>query len=35
VEQATQELSAAGFTLVEKHDLLPRQYFAVFQKSDK
>jgi len=30
-EKVTEELAAAGFTLVESHDFLPRQYFLVFQ----
>ena len=30
-EKVTEELAAAGFTLVESHDFLPRQYFLVFK----
>ncbi|OAI23762.1 SAM-dependent methyltransferase [Methylosinus sp. R-45379] len=33
-EQVTKELEAAGYSLVEKHDFLPRQYFLVYQKRD-
>ncbi|HKF07697.1 MAG TPA: class I SAM-dependent methyltransferase [Xanthobacteraceae bacterium] len=30
-EKATAELNAAGYSLVESHPFLPRQYFLVFQ----
>ena len=30
-EQVEDELKAAGFTLAESHDFLPRQYFLVFK----
>jgi len=30
-EKVTEELAAAGYTLVESHDFLPRQYFLVFK----
>ena len=30
-EKVTEELAAAGFTPVESHDFLPRQYFLVFK----
>jgi SAM-dependent methyltransferase len=33
-EKVMEELNAAGYSLVERHDLLPRQYFLVFQKRD-
>jgi ubiquinone/menaquinone biosynthesis C-methylase UbiE len=33
-EKVTEELNAAGYSLVERHDFLPRQYFLVFQKRD-
>ena len=32
LEQATDELAAAGFKRVATHDFLPKQYFAVFEK---
>jgi SAM-dependent methyltransferase len=31
-EKVTEELEAAGYSLVETHQFLPRQYFLVFQK---
>jgi SAM-dependent methyltransferase len=31
-EQVTKELEAAGYSLVEKRDFLPRQYFLLFRK---
>jgi SAM-dependent methyltransferase len=31
-EQVIQELSAAGFTLVESHDFLPGEYFLIFKQ---
>lgn len=34
-EKSSAELKDAGYTLVETQDFLPRQYFAVFKKSDK
>jgi SAM-dependent methyltransferase len=30
-EKVTEELTAAGYTLAESHDFLPRQYFLVFK----
>lgn len=33
-EKAVEELNAAGYSLVETHQFLPRQYFIVFQKRD-
>lgn len=33
-EKVTKELEAAGYSLVEKHDFLPRQYVLVYQKRD-
>ena len=33
-ERVTEELSAAGYSLMETHQFLPRQYFLVFQKRD-
>ena len=33
-EKVTEELNAAGYSLVETHQFLPRQYFLVFQKRD-
>lgn len=33
-EKVTEELNTAGYSLVERHDFLPRQYFLVFQKRD-
>lgn len=33
IEKATEELKAAGYSLVETQDFLPRQYLAVFKKS--
>lgn len=33
LEKATEELKAAGYKRVETFDFLPRQYFAVFEKS--
>jgi ubiquinone/menaquinone biosynthesis C-methylase UbiE len=33
-EKVEQELNAAGYSLVETHKFLPRQYFLVFQKRD-
>lgn len=33
-EKVTKELEAAGYSLVETHDFLPRQYFLVYQKRD-
>jgi hypothetical protein len=30
-EKVATELSAAGYSLVAKHQFLPRQYFLVFQ----
>ncbi len=30
-EKVTEELAAAGYTRVESHDLLPRQYFLIFK----
>lgn len=32
-EKVEEELKAAGFTLAESHDFLPRQYFLVFKAS--
>jgi ubiquinone/menaquinone biosynthesis C-methylase UbiE len=32
-EQVTQELAAAGYTLVGTHDFLPREYLLVFARS--
>jgi len=34
-EQVTRELAAAGFTLREEHDFLPREYFLVFAEHDE
>jgi SAM-dependent methyltransferase len=34
-EKVTEELATAGYSLVERHEFLPRQYFLVFQKRDK
>jgi ubiquinone/menaquinone biosynthesis C-methylase UbiE len=31
-EQVTKELAGAGYTLAEKHDFLPEQYFLVFRQ---
>ena len=33
-EKVTEELNAAGYSLVETHTFLPRQYFLVFEKRD-
>ncbi|HEY8066873.1 MAG TPA: class I SAM-dependent methyltransferase [Methylosinus sp.] len=33
-EKVTKELDAAGYSLVEKHDFLPRQYLLIYQKRD-
>jgi len=33
-EKVTEELNAAGYSLVETHQFLPWQYFLVFQKRD-
>ena len=33
-ERVTQELAAAGFTLADKIEFLPRQYGLIFKKSD-
>jgi ubiquinone/menaquinone biosynthesis C-methylase UbiE len=33
-EKVEQELNAAGYSLIETHKFLPRQYFLVFQKRD-
>lgn len=32
LEKVTEELTAAGYKLVQTHDFLPQQYFVVFQK---
>jgi len=34
-EKVTEELNAVGYSLVETHQFLPRQYFLVFQKRDQ
>jgi hypothetical protein len=31
-EKVTQELNAAGYSLIESFEFLPRQYFLIFQK---
>lgn len=33
-EKVTEELNAAGYSLIETHRFLPRQYFLVFRKRD-
>jgi SAM-dependent methyltransferase len=33
LEKASEELKSAGYSLVETHDFLPRQYLAVFKKA--
>jgi SAM-dependent methyltransferase len=33
-ERVTEELDAAGYSLVETHQFLPRQYYLVFRKRD-
>ena len=32
-EKVAEELAAAGYTLAETHDILPRQYFLIFRAS--
>ena len=34
-EKVTEELNTAGYSLVETHQFLPRQYFLVFEKRDQ
>ncbi len=33
-ERVTEELNAAGYSLMETHQFLPRQYYLVFQKRE-
>jgi hypothetical protein len=32
--QAVQELSEAGWRLIAEHDVLPEQYFLVFERAE-